>query len=326
MKVVVAQKGAREHYLVARALHRRGMLAQLLVDWYGPRSGMLRRLLGWLPGGAARAGGAIAPDLPRELVRSLPGLALRIKASEAWAARRGNPFSSFLRTDRAFATAVARADLPAHEVLFAYSYAALEAMEAEQARGRLTVLDQIDPGPIEHDIVREETAAWPQYAVPWPAAPAGYFDRVKKEWEIADLIVVNSDWSREGVIAGGAPAAKVEVLPLAFEPPQDEVIRERAAGTALRALWLGTVNIRKGIHYLVEAAKLLESEPVEFLIAGPLAIRQEAVAAAPRNMRWLGPVPRSRIGEIYRCSCCRRSRTGLPSRSWRRSRTDCRWS
>jgi glycosyltransferase involved in cell wall biosynthesis len=64
-------------------------------------------------------------------------------------------------------------------------------------------------------------------------------------------------------------------------------------------LWLGQVNVRKGIHYLLEAARLLEKEVVEFWVAGPLGIRKEVTALASKNVKWLGPVPRSETPALY---------------------------
>jgi len=63
---------------------------------------------------------------------------------------------------------------------------------------------------------------------------------------------------------------------------------------------LGQVNVRKGIHYLIEAARLLLNEPVEFTVAGPIQIQPAIVAGAPGNMTWLGAVPRNLAPELYR--------------------------
>ena len=76
----------------------------------------------------------------------------------------------------------------------------------------------------------------------------------------------------------------------------------------LRVLFLGQVNVRKGIHYLMEAARLLEQNrvaadarrlklegdhpPVQFDIVGPVGILPGAVASAPGNMTFHGPVSR----------------------------------
>jgi glycosyltransferase involved in cell wall biosynthesis len=64
-------------------------------------------------------------------------------------------------------------------------------------------------------------------------------------------------------------------------------------------LWLGQVNVRKGIHYLMAAARLLEHEKIHFDIVGPIGILPGAVASAPQNMTFHGPVSRDRVAEWY---------------------------
>jgi len=149
MKAVVAQKGAREHFLAAKALHRRGSLACLLVDWYAPK-GWLGKLLGFAVqrlGARGRAAmAAKAEEIPDDLVKVnwLNGLMGK------WRQRSGR-FRTFskekaLVADIAFTKEVARTRLPEHNVFLGYSYMSLEMLEIENRKGVLTILDQIDPG------------------------------------------------------------------------------------------------------------------------------------------------------------------------------------
>jgi len=73
------------------------------------------------------------------------------------------------------------------------------------------------------------------------------------------VIIVNSEWSRNALISEGVAADKIEILPLSYEgdPGCDEGITKTSdlsSGKALQVLWLGQVNVRKGIDYLIEAA------------------------------------------------------------------------
>jgi len=68
----------------------------------------------------------------------------------------------------------------------------------------------------------------------------------------------------------------------------------------LRVLFLGQVILRKGIQYLIEAARLLEKEAIHFDIVGSIGISEEAVASATSNMTFHGPVSRDRTDEFYR--------------------------
>ena len=40
----------------------------------------------------------------------------------------------------------------------------------------------------------------------------------------------------------------------------------------MRVLFLGLINLRKGVARLLEAARLLHNEPVEFWMVGPVEI------------------------------------------------------
>jgi glycosyltransferase involved in cell wall biosynthesis len=340
MKVVVVQKAAREHFLTAHALHRQGMLAGLVTDWYAfagksgkweteggfggrevrsqngdlpPLSSVLRRLSSVVRHPSARA--AQCEAIPDELVQAFPVRSLFWKWRVRRLAKSGRLYTGYAQTDRAFAAAVARLKLPTHDVFFGYAYASLEMLQAEKSRGKMTILCQIDPGPAEFRLVVEEMRKHPEIAGPPTGLPDENIDRNRREWELADIIIVNSDWSRQALISEGVPPAKIEILPLAFEPESENLTSENQQSSdtsprpspqrgegVLRVLWLGQVNVRKGIHYLMAAARLLERENIQFDMVGPVNILPGAVAAAPRNMTFHGPVSRDRAAEWYRQS------------------------
>jgi hypothetical protein len=302
LKIIVAQKGAREHFAVARALHQQGMLAGLVTDWYAPA--WTKKIKG-LSSRLSSALAARAEEIPDELVWATPLRNLWWKRKIRAAARRNRLYAGYAETDAAFARTVSRFRLPAHEVFFGYSYASLEMLEVEKQRGKFTLLDQIDPGAMEFQLVIEEMKKYPEVAGEPPAFPSAHFDRARREWKLADVIIVNSEWSRDALISDGADPAKIEVLPLAYEisaPEKNQKTEAKNPGDDLQpltVLFLGQVNVRKGIHHLVEAARLLEREPVRFVVAGSLDIRREFIAIAPKNIRWHGPVPRSEAGKLY---------------------------
>ena len=73
LHAIVLQRGAREHYAVARALHHESMLAGLFTDWYAPRSQVGRAMLSLLGHKhSASALAAFSGEIPGRLVRSFP--------------------------------------------------------------------------------------------------------------------------------------------------------------------------------------------------------------------------------------------------------------
>jgi glycosyltransferase involved in cell wall biosynthesis len=173
--------------------------------------------------------------------------------------------------------------LNSQPVLLSYSYAALEPFRYAKSRRCKTVLVQIDPGPEEERIVAEELARVPELAGEWQPAPAEYWASWRMECDLADRIVVNSEWSRDGLICSGVPREKVSIIPLAYETP-DIGSQKSEVGAArlypdgftnerpIRVLFLGQVNLRKGVARLLDAARMLRDEPVEFWIVGPVQV------------------------------------------------------
>jgi glycosyltransferase involved in cell wall biosynthesis len=303
MKVLVVQKGAREHFLAARALSKCGALAGLVTDLKAPRSQRLRRWLGNIPSALVKRW--LASEIvgvPEEKVITMGWAVVPIRTIPAVAAKFGKRYDGYVASDRLFARAVAKLRLPEHDAVFAYSYAAKEVLEVAQRRGIFTILDQIDPGPVEADLVEMEMARWPDYVKTRQRVPEHYWNRLRAEWKLADLILVNSRWSREALLKQGVDADKIKILPLAYEvnPPIPASDFRRLTSGPLIVLWLGQVCIRKGIQYLVEAARILKGRSVRFIVAGPIEIARDAIRAAPDNIEWVGPVVRDEVSSLYR--------------------------
>jgi glycosyltransferase involved in cell wall biosynthesis len=310
MKWICCQLGAREHYAIPRALSRAGMLECLVTDiWVQPSS-----LLAKICGGRSNLRDRFDDELRNAPVKAfnysfvtfealtrLRGLSTwpQVIARNRWFQRK---VISFLNSH--FST------LNQAPVLISYSYAALDPFRYAKKRGWKTVLLQIDPGPAEEAIVAQEVTRVPELAGDWRPAPPDYWNNWGEECDVADRIVVNSEWSREGLVRGGVAAEKISIIPLAYETPgynaqleqprlqrkyPDRFTPERP----LRVLFLGLVNLRKGIARLLEAARVLRNEPVEFWIVGPVEIAKTAAITSTTSVKWFGSATRKQASEYY---------------------------
>jgi glycosyltransferase involved in cell wall biosynthesis len=196
-------------------------------------------------------------------------------------------------------------------ILLSYSYTALEPFRYAKANGWKTLLVQIDPGPEEERIVAEETAREPELTGEWYPAPPEYWAFWREECKLADCIIVNSEWTREGLVRGGVPVEKMSIIPLAYEPgvSSARLIEPRlqrrypdrfTSERPLRALFLGLVNLRKGVARLLEAARILRDEPVEFWMVGPVEIANAGTVTDAGRVKWFGPVTRNQAAGFYR--------------------------
>ncbi len=305
---VCCQLGAREHYAVPRALHRHGRLANLMTDaWVKPAS-----VLRLIPGSQLRRlTERYHPELAETAVSDFTS---SLAAHEVWWRLTGRKHWDLFeaRNDwfqRNAADAVG--DLEQHngvrQMLFAHSYAALEIFKRAKPRGWTLVLGQIDPGEEHFRIVTRAALEAPEYGPPPIAPPSRYFDRWREECALADRIVVNSEWSRSCLERAGIPAAKLTVVPLAFEsagngataPAVHQYPEAFTTARPLRLLFVGQVAIAKGIKALLDATTLLTDVPFELTLVGETAMRVPAEYREHRALRWVGPLSRSEVMTRY---------------------------
>jgi glycosyltransferase involved in cell wall biosynthesis len=304
----VSQIGAREHYATPRALHARGELQTFFTDaWCRWGAGLLSRG----PDTARALAGRRHPDIPgsRVVAFTLRALLDDFRGAYSPTLATDERYREFIRVGFEFANRVNRYLLrqrldPQHHAFFGYSTGCLETLRALHDRGILTVVDQLDPARVEEQMVFEEAQRWPGWQALPGRIPEEYYDRLAQEWKLANFVQVNSEWSKAALIQQGVPAGKIIVVPLAYEPDA-AVSHGRLRSNAerpLTVLWLGSVILRKGIQYLLQAAKLLLSARVEFVVAGHVGIAQRIISEAPVNVKFIGRLTRDRTAEVYRAA------------------------
>jgi glycosyltransferase involved in cell wall biosynthesis len=280
---------------------RQGLLIQ--DDW----SGCIR-----MPGVRPEArdlAGRSSPNVPASKVVSFTGRTLWDALTERRSRSLEERYQRYLDKGRAFALAINRhleprlrnADRLAY---FAFDTGCLETIRLLSRHGVPTVVDQIDPARVEEQVVLEEINRWPGWERSPGRIPERYFERLEAEWRESDVVLVNSEWCATALTHQGVPSEKIAIAPIAFGSDCDvlsEASRDEASnvGRPLRVLWLGQVNLRKGIPYLFEAARLLAGSAIEFRVVGPVSISEAARREAPANVRIEGPVARVDAARAY---------------------------
>jgi glycosyltransferase involved in cell wall biosynthesis len=302
---IISQIGSRQHYGVPRGFETTCQLKRFYTDAWCPR--FAGRLLRYgnapLRAFAARWHG----EVPSKKVVSFNVQAIRdgITLARAKKQTQEETYREYLRIGRIFDQSVAdhltpdgRVD-PSADAFFGFNTGALQTLRLLRTRGVRTVLDQIDPAKVEEDMVFAEAEKWPGWQSISGRVPQEYWDHMAAEWEAADLVLVNSEWSRKALVAQGVPNNKICIVPVAYEPDVGPIPLPRRDTGPLTVLWLGSVILRKGIPYLIEAAKLLTGTKLKFIVAGPIGISQQALSSAPANMTFMGRVTRDQTDQVY---------------------------
>jgi glycosyltransferase involved in cell wall biosynthesis len=280
MKAVVVHRGARDGYQVARALAEREMLEALVTDLYWPAERpWARRLKDALPAKAARLLQQRWSDPQTSDRVSMcwasglcsMGISKLPRAPFHWQ-RRAVRWSDACLGEHAGKLAAKR-----DAALLSYSYYGESAFTHYSGSGP-RILFQLHPHPTRvREILAAEREVHPECAPSldkeWELAlPREDFERLVRETTMADHWIAASSFTRETLIESGVPPERIHVVPYGanldrFRPRPERRIQRRAR-SRLRILFVGTINQRKGIKYLLDALALLPSDRVELVVCG----------------------------------------------------------
>jgi glycosyltransferase involved in cell wall biosynthesis len=301
---VTCQIGARENYIIPRIFRCSDILKSLITDIWTPA--YMRAVLNRFEVGR-RLRDRFHSDLGEVDVRHFTR---QFAIHETLSKLRCGKWEHIHRVNRLFAESAGKEIVKLarrNEIqgVFAYSYAALETFQAAKCFGLATILGQIDAGPYAEELYEKaygqvEGAVWDQRSRP----PKVYWESWRRECELADLIVVNSKWSGHALQTVGIPCDKIKIVPVAFEKTDFGERRQNYRGLIptkfstdepLRVIFVGSVSIEKGVHYLFQVAHTLKKEPVLFQVVGPINLTTRLLRSASANIQFLGPVPRRTV-------------------------------
>lgn len=121
--------------------------------------------------------------------------------------------------------------------------------------------------------------------------------RMKKEYDLADHIVVHSEFSKKTFIDHGVTMDKLSVCSLGLETqPQ---IDKWSYGKDLQIVYVGRVEVLKGVHYLLNAFKAI-SDQAKLHIVGHVDKNLKSRLAMPiNNVTYYGQLSKKSLTQIY---------------------------
>lgn len=272
---VLVHGGARDDFQVARALSEANLLESLVTDLaWSPARSWMHRAERWLPGSVlAQLRRRSLVDVPPGRIRNYYSAALRSLLLDRV---RSLPFAFRQRAirsaDRTLGMAAGKRARATGSGLLSYSYYAYDAFRVYQ---RPAVLFQVHPHPLSiRRILSEELRAHPDCAgslqQEWELSlPERDFQHLAQEPALASRYLCASSFTRQTLVEHGAAASSIRVVPYGvdlarYTPP----LASPSTSGPLRLLFVGRINQRKGIKYLLQAMDLLRTRQVHLEICG----------------------------------------------------------
>ncbi|CAN5559293.1 hypothetical protein BH10ACI4_BH10ACI4_17840 [soil metagenome] len=275
-RAVVVQSGARDAYQLALALSERDMLEMLVTDLFWPLDqGWARSLLRMLPR-SVRSMILLRSErrLPWRSIKLCWPSGLRTLLLEKFAKASLDTRRQAMRQADAVLGQTAGSFAKQRNVgLVSYSYYGYDAFSAY---GKAGILFQLHPHPESmRKILSAELSAHPDCAdslsQEWELSlPDEDFQHLVQETRMAAYFLVASSFTKATLIENGARSSTISVIPYGvdtgrFRPNPN--LRSKTNGR-LRLLFVGRINQRKGIKYLLEALSLVNRNEIELTVCG----------------------------------------------------------
>ncbi|MEJ1964419.1 MAG: glycosyltransferase [Gammaproteobacteria bacterium] len=204
------------------------------------------------------------------------------------------------------------------------------AFEAVRRSGGRSVLSY----PIAHNryqsrLYAEEAELAPEFAAALPelgSLPKEYSDRLDRECDMADRIIVGSSFVRQSFVEMGYDARRIAVTPYGVDTARFVPRAEPRRDGVFRALFVGQIGQRKGMSYLFRGYELFRRSDSELHVVGTFmpgitSIRATKVSIGTRRTCRRSNCRRSITRPM--CSCSRASSKECRSSCWKRWPADC---
>lgn len=304
MRYLVTQNGARRSYAVPALLERAGMLEGFYTDLAG-NVGLGRWLAAaqHLPGVRASLGRLAARRIPSDVADKTSTFALPTLLE--WLGGRlsaDDPASRFLRhleQDTRLGEAMIRAGFGQATHVYSMLGEGRPFLIEARRRGLVTVAEVYILLSTER-ILAEERRLFPDWE---PEAPD--YEALRRGFgheeglpQLADHFICPSAAVQTDLVESwGVAPHRTTLVPYGMNPSWLELQCQPQRG---RVLFVGTADLRKGIHYLAMAAEKLRAQghQYEFHVAGNVSdqVRQQPLC---RHLTFLGRIPRDRIQKEF---------------------------
>ncbi len=284
MRIVQTVFGVFHHFELARQLERRGHLRKVYSTWPWLR---LKR-----------------EGLPHELIETFPWihtpemLMQRFGIQNAWALDQMS-YANALAFDEWTLRRLRPAEVP--DAIVAISGSSLKTGRESQTRGGRLICDRGSSHQrYQERIVSEEYKRW---GVDRPVTDIRDIAREEQIYEIADAITVPSSFAARSFVESGVSPSKVHVIPYGVRLEKFKSYT-KAPADGFNVLFAGSVTLRKGFPYLLDAFAQLRHSRKHLRVAGTVHPDMKKVLdRLPQDgVEYLGSVSQERLAELMATS------------------------
>lgn len=308
--VLIAHPGTQHSHQTALGLYKAGILQKFFTGFFYTPNNALKLLFSILPKEIAislqnqllrrrRA------DLPAGALRSFPffDLAALITAKIP-ALRFASDYFIYLHRKFFIYNLLHQIRLLQPKVFIGYEGSASKSFQLCSKLGICKILDHTTGSVFKgKEIYLQESKAFPDLAMNLSInKPAIYYDQHQLELDLADGILVASNYVRENLIEHGVAKDKIYLLPYGADLQAFSAPKRSFTNKKIRLLYAGVISQHKGIMYLLQAFQQLDQNSVKLTLAGKNLLPEGFSQSLLSGVEILNHLPKADLVELYQQS------------------------
>ncbi|PHS01101.1 MAG: hypothetical protein COA80_02550 [Leeuwenhoekiella sp.] len=278
MKIIYSAPNRAHHYIYAKGLFQKGVLYKFISGF--PR--LSKRSPISEPG---------FPMVKADLLQSLYVLSLRLPVGYRF--QRQLAYWAKLEQDLVLSRYV-----PGSNLILFYNGCGLRSLQRARKLGVVSVVEVVNSHiAYQEELLQEE---YKRLGLTWQGSPQREVKRRIAEYDLADYILVPSEFVRQSFLEKGFPESKLLKVPYGFSLPEVRPVK-RGSDSVIEVLYVGSISVRKGLRYLIQALSLLQDLPIRLKLVGPQAeVSGIADLQLPDNVQFTGVLKGKALEQAYR--------------------------
>jgi glycosyltransferase involved in cell wall biosynthesis len=195
---------------------------------------------------------------------------------------------------------VAEHHLQELDAVYAYEDSAATTFQRAKQQGILCLYDlPIAFYRTSHALLAQEAERFPDLASALQVThePTWKLERKEQEIQLADHIFVPSSFVENSLLEAGINTEKISVI--TFGAPIDYFQPQPKNDKFFRVLFVGRVEPRKGVHYLLQAWQELNFSQSELLLVGINDFPEGWLERYTEQIRYISSVPHASLNQYY---------------------------
>jgi glycosyltransferase involved in cell wall biosynthesis len=283
-EVIVYHIGARDYYSVSEVFDRKKKLKFLITDYWFSKWKFLKVFKKNID----RRSNSNTSD---ERVKSYSLLkVLFVEFSKKIIQNKFNTwmFSSKLFTQFVIKKLKNKIQHDKKYVLWGYTGGNLEVQkEFKKSKNVFLIHNQIDPGLVYYEIE----------GLPDHKEKTAFLERITEEWQLADVILVNSEYSKKCLIQKNVNESKIIVVPLIYK--SKKLLLNKEFNKKLNIAFIGNINKLKGFDTFLEVARK-EHAKYNFIAVGNTHYDENYISEAKKYISFKGFLDRESLEKLYK--------------------------